>query len=64
MLVAGPERWDVECFAVPAVRALMASGLGVGVLCREEQAEFWHTLPHVEVLTYPVKARPKAASTR
>ena len=32
-MVAAPERWDETCFAVPAVRALVASGLGVGILC-------------------------------
>jgi ADP-heptose:LPS heptosyltransferase len=60
MLVAAPQRWDEACFAVPAVRALVASGLGVGVLCPEIQAEFWHTVAGVTVLTFPSSAKVKA----
>lgn len=60
MLVAAPERWDEACFAVPAVRALVASGLGIGVMCREEQQEFWQTLAGLEVLAFPAKAKAKA----
>jgi ADP-heptose:LPS heptosyltransferase len=59
MLVAAPERWDEAGFAVPAIRALMASGLGLGVLCKAEQKDFWETLGNCEVLAYPLKARPK-----
>ena len=62
LLVAAPERWDEACFAVPALRALMASGLGIGVLCREEQREFWKTLPGLEVLAFPEKAKSRAAA--
>jgi ADP-heptose:LPS heptosyltransferase len=62
MLVAAPLRWDEACFAVPAVRALMASGLGVGVLCSEPQAEFWKTLKGLEVVVIPAKAKPKAVA--
>lgn len=59
MLVAAPERWDEACFAVPAVRALVASGLGVGVVCTEEQQEFWRTLSGVDVIGFPVKIKAK-----
>ena len=62
MLVAAPERWDEACFAVPALRALMASGLGVGVICRDDQQEFWETVPGLEVLAFPAKMKPKAAA--
>jgi ADP-heptose:LPS heptosyltransferase len=62
MLVGAPERWDEACFAVPAVRALMASGLGVGVICREEQKEFWQSLAGLEVLAFPLKAKAKVAA--
>lgn len=62
MLVAAPERWDEACFAVPAIRALMASGMGVGVLCRHEQKEFWETLPGLEVLAFPAKTRARAVA--
>lgn len=44
MLVAMPERWDEACFAVPAVRALVANGLVSGLVCREEQDAFWETV--------------------
>ncbi len=60
LLTAAPERWDEACFAVPAVRALVASGLGVGVLCREEQRGFWQSLTGLEVLAYPEKIKTKA----
>jgi ADP-heptose:LPS heptosyltransferase len=62
MLVAAPERWDEACFAVPALRALMASGLEVGVLCREEQKAFWKTLPGLGVLALPSNTSPKLAA--
>ena len=57
MLVAAPERWDEACFAVPALRALMASGMKVGVLCHSGQREFWETLPGLEVIECPRKVR-------
>lgn len=66
MLVAAPQRWDEACFAVPAIRALGAAGLGTGVLCREDQAEFWQTLDGLEVVPFPPKAgvRQAAAALR
>lgn len=62
MLVAAPERWDEACFAVPAVRALVASGLGTGILCPEEQRDFWRTLEGVAVVDFPPRARAKAVA--
>jgi ADP-heptose:LPS heptosyltransferase len=62
MLVAAPERWDEACFAVPALRALIASGLGVGVLCRDGQKAFWKTLPGLEVLAFPANTSAKLAA--
>jgi ADP-heptose:LPS heptosyltransferase len=59
MLVVAPERWDEACFAVPAVRALAASGLGTGVLCPASQREFWQTLGEVAVIDFPVKTKAK-----
>lgn len=56
MLVAAPERWDEACFAVPAVRALAASGLEVGVLCGDGQADFWRTIGEIEVVVFNGKA--------
>ena len=64
LLVAAPERWDEACFVVPAVRALMASGLGIGVICREQQREFWQTLAGVEVLAFPAKAKAKVVAAQ
>ena len=62
MLVAAPERWDEACFAVPALRALIACGLGVGVICREQQQGFWQTVEGLEVLAFPEKAKAKIAA--
>lgn len=59
MLVAAPERWDEACFLVPALRAMGASGLDVGVVCGEHQREFWETLPGIQVLSFPLRAKPK-----
>lgn len=59
MVVAAPDRWDEACFAVPAVRALAASGLGVGVLCGEAQVEFWQTLRGISVMPYGPKDKAR-----
>lgn len=64
MLVAAPLRWDEACFAVPAVRALIASGLGMGVLCPEEQAEFWQTITPLEVVAFPPKAKTRGIAAQ
>lgn len=62
MLVAAPERWDEACFAVPAVRALVASGLATGILCPAEQRDFWATLEGVTVLDFPARAKTKVVA--
>ena len=62
--MAAPERWDEACFAVPAVRALVASGLATGVLCVEAQREFWQTLAGLTVIDFPVKTKAKVASAK
>jgi len=59
MLVAAPERWDEACFAVPTLRALVAAGLGTGVLCREEQREFWTSVDGLVVIDFPAKSKAK-----
>lgn len=62
MLVAAPTRWDEACFAVPAMRALVASGLGVGVLCSEDQRGFWATVDCLMIVDFPAKSKPKAVA--
>ena len=64
MLVAAPERWDEACFAVPAVRALISSGLKTGVLCPEDQSEFWKTVKHLTVVDFPAKAKSKLVALK
>ncbi|HEX5789748.1 MAG TPA: glycosyltransferase family 9 protein [Luteolibacter sp.] len=61
LLMASPERWDECCFAVPAVRALQAAGMGVGVLCQAHQLAFWRTLAEVEVLVEDVEGDWRSA---
>ena len=61
LLVAAPERWDEACFAVPAVRALIASGLGVGIMCPPQQQSFWETIADLEVMALP--PQPKTIAT-
>ncbi|MGL4400199.1 MAG: glycosyltransferase family 9 protein [Luteolibacter sp.] len=60
MLVAAPARWDEACFAVPAMRSMVASGLRTGILCPDEQKAFWSTLEGVAVLGFAT--REKVAS--
>jgi ADP-heptose:LPS heptosyltransferase len=62
MLVAAPERWDEACFIVPALRALVASGLRTGILCSEAQREFWATVEGVTVLDFPLRAKAKSVA--
>ena len=62
MLVAAPERWDEACFALPALRALVASGLVVGVLCVEAQREFWETVDGLVVVDFPEKSKTKVVA--
>ena len=60
MLVAAPERWDEACFLVPAVRALIASGLSTGIFCPVAQRDFWTTVEGLTVVDYPERAKVKA----
>ena len=62
--MAAPERWDEACFAVPAVRALVASGLGTGIFCAEAQREFWETVAGLTVIDFPAKAKAKAVAAK
>ena len=55
MLVALPERWDEACFAVPAVRALVRSGLIGALVCYEEQESFWKTVSSLPCFTFSHK---------
>lgn len=55
MLLGMPERWDEACFAVPAVRALVKSGLAGGIVCSEQQADFWNTVSGLPQFTYSRK---------
>jgi ADP-heptose:LPS heptosyltransferase len=60
MLIAAPERWDEVCFAVPAIRAMVASGLDIGVLCPAEQRDFWESVHGVTVVDFPIKAKARS----
>ncbi len=55
MLVALPERWDEACFAVPAVRALVRSGLIGALVCYDEQEIFWKTVCNLPCFTFSHK---------
>lgn len=59
MLVAAPRRWNEVCFAIPALRAAVASGLETGVLCPDFQRDFWKTVSGVTVVEYPARAKAK-----
>ncbi|MCX8495315.1 MAG: hypothetical protein ORN51_03940 [Akkermansiaceae bacterium] len=62
MLVAAPERWDEACFAVPAVRALMAAGMAVGVVCPADQRGFWESLNGLAVMDFLLNSKPKVVA--
>lgn len=55
ILVAAPERWDEACFAVPAVRALVRSGLVSALVCHERQDRFWETVCALPRFTFSHK---------
>ncbi|MEP2775564.1 MAG: glycosyltransferase family 9 protein [Luteolibacter sp.] len=59
MLIAAPERWDEACFSVPAVRALIASGLVGGLLCREEQSAFWKTVSQLPQILFTARSKAR-----
>ncbi|TAG10374.1 MAG: lipopolysaccharide heptosyltransferase family protein [Verrucomicrobia bacterium] len=52
LLVAAPSRWDEATFAMPAVRAAVAYGLGTAVVCRSEQAGLWSSISQLRVISY------------
>ncbi len=52
MLLGMPERWDEACFAVPALRALMKAGIAGGLVCGEEQGDFWQTICDLPRFTF------------
>lgn len=58
ILVASPDRWDEACFLVPALRAMIASGLVTGILCRDEQSAFWKTVTNLPQINFTAKAKP------
>ncbi len=64
MLVVAPVRWDEACFSVPAVRALMATGMSVGVICEERQRLFWERIVGERVVDFSPKAKAKELATR
>lgn len=64
MLVAMPERWDEACFSVPAVRALIGKGLVGGIVCREEQDDFWETVSQLPRFPYSKKTNTSDLTAR
>ena len=60
--MAAPERWDEACFAVPALRAMVASGLAVGILCPIEQRDFWKMIEGLVVIDFPLRAKSKSVA--
>lgn len=60
LLVISPVCWDEACFSVPSVRALIAAGHELVVLCVEEMREFWQSIAGLEVMTHPAKSKAKS----
>lgn len=61
--MAAPGRWDEACFSVPAVRALGASGLRIGILCNDAQTGFWQTAAQSMVVGFSEKTLAKAVAS-
>ena len=57
MLIAAPDRWDEACFLVPALRAVISTGLKTAVFCQPSQRPLWETVPGAEVIAIPGKTR-------
>ena len=55
-----PERWDEACFAVPCLRAMLRSGLVGGIVCREEQSDFWKTVSTLPQIHFSQKTAANA----
>jgi len=64
MLVAAPERWDEACFMLPALRAVLATGLKTGVICHPLQRPLWETVGGAEVIDLPGKTREAVGAIR
>lgn len=64
MLLGMPERWDEACFAVPAVRALVKSGLAGGIVCAEGQTDFWKTVSELPQFTFSPKTSAGAMAEK
>ena len=64
MLVAAPERWDEACFMLPALRALVATGLKTAVFCHPSQLPLWKTVPGPEIIAIPAKTRDVVETIR
>lgn len=60
MLVALPQRWDEACFAVPALRTLVRSGMVGGLLCLREQEEFWKMETRLPQIHYVQRSKVSA----
>lgn len=63
MLVAAPEAWDEACYAVPALRAMIASGLSCGVLCEASQRDFWETIEGLAVVDFSKNSKVKGVAS-
>jgi heptosyltransferase-2 len=62
LLVVAPVRLDDACFSIPATRALAAHQhvRRLKILCDEDQAALWNTMPILKPISFPASARPKA----
>lgn len=57
MLLAVPTRWDEACFAVPAVRALITTGLPGAIVCHEQQSDFWEGVTDLPLILFSEKTK-------
>lgn len=60
MLIGVPTRWDEACFAVPALRALIANDLVDTVVVHAEQVSFWQSVCELPQIVYDAKTSARS----
>ena len=64
LCLAAPQQWDEACLLVPAVRALIAAGLRIGIFCPISQAGLWSATGDVVVIPYRPRDWVRSAATK
>jgi Glycosyltransferase family 9 (heptosyltransferase) len=63
MLIGMPTRWDEACFAVPALRALIANDLVDTIVVHSEQVEFWKSVCDLSQIVFDAKSSARSLAS-